>query len=121
MTTVCAGRLRAVEAPRFLTGVILNARSGSGWLLSDEPRIALPKGLFLRQGAWGGPTLTPQAILFYKATAYFGPAATEGERPQDEADFRVLLPALDGVQRTWLREAIASLHPDHPWLSEIAG
>jgi hypothetical protein len=57
----------------------------------------------------------PELLLFHKATAYFGTKDGE-DRPQDEADFRALLPKLAEPERQWLREAVLTLQPSHPWL-----
>ncbi|MBI2766375.1 MAG: hypothetical protein HYX53_10765 [Chloroflexi bacterium] len=104
----------------FNLEVILNERDGQDWLLSGEPRIALPLDRCARQSPWGLPTAAPDVLLFYKATAYF---AVEGmkERPHDEADFLALLPELTGRQRQWLGEAIRLVHPRHPWLAPLPG
>ena len=87
-----------------------NERAGLNWVLSDEPRIAMELRRCTEDSAWGLPTLSPDVILFYKATE---------TRPQDETDFRALLPHLAEEQLSWLRESIALLHPDHPWLAQL--
>ena len=43
-----------------------------------------------------------------------------GGRSQDEPDFLALLPNLTEEQRRWLRESIALLHLDHPWLPQLS-
>ena len=104
--------------------VILNERFDGDWILNPEPRIALPLRRSARQSVWGLPTAVPEAILFYKATAYFGEEAVKllsvKERPQDESDFFALLPHLIEKQRDWLRKAISLIHPGHPWLPQLA-
>ncbi|MGB2695946.1 MAG: hypothetical protein WBD55_12290 [Dehalococcoidia bacterium] len=98
-----------------------NKRSGNEWVLSREPLITLPLRRCIRPSLWGVPTLAPEAVLFYKATAYFGiEEQMTGGRLQDEPDFLALLPHLIDEQRQWLRESIALLHPDHPWLSQLS-
>jgi Aminoglycoside-2''-adenylyltransferase len=63
------------------------------------------------QSPWGLRVFCPELVLFHKA----------GGKPrrQDEEDFARLLPALDQTQRRWLREAIAEVHPDDPWLARL--
>lgn len=99
----------------FNLEVLLNERSGSDWVLSRKPSITLPLSQGARQSAWGLPTLVPAAILFYKATAYFGDPDVK-ERPHDELDFLALLPQLTAQQHFWLWGAISLIHPGHPWL-----
>lgn len=94
--------------------VLVNERSADEWILSREPLVALPLPHAARRSTWDLPTVTPEVVLFYKATAYFG---TEGSRDaRDETDFIALLPQVAETQRTWLMEAITLVHPGHPWL-----
>jgi hypothetical protein len=52
------------------------------------------------------PLLAPEMQLLYKSRSL---------RPKDEADFRAVQGALDAGQRLWLREALSTTDPDHPW------
>ncbi len=99
--------------------VLVNARSGGNWLLDLEHGLTLPLGRCVGESAWGVPTVVPEVLLFYKATAYFGVPRIE-DRPQDEGDFRALLPLLDAGPRAWLRQAVALIRPGHPWLIPLA-
>lgn len=103
--------------------MLLNARTGGEWVLSDEPPLALPFAQSIRRSRWGLPGAAPEVLAFYKATAYFGANAAlrgatpeEWARPHDTSDFEALLPLLSEGRRRWLRASIATLHPDHPWL-----
>jgi Aminoglycoside-2''-adenylyltransferase len=97
----------------------VNERSGEDWLLSREPRIGLDLRRCAAKSVWRLPTLVPEVILFYKATAYFG---IEGlwKRPHDDADFVALLPILSEWQRAWLQKAIAGVLPEHPWQAQLS-
>ncbi len=103
----------------FNLEVLLNARSNGDWIFSREPRITMPLRGCMEQSAWGLPTLVPGAILFYKATAYFGVAGIK-DRPHDETDFLALLPQLTEPQCDWLRDAISLARPGHPWLARLS-
>ncbi|MCH7836586.1 MAG: hypothetical protein IH864_06940, partial [Chloroflexi bacterium] len=72
------------------------------------------------QSSWGLPTVVPEVILFYKATAYFAVEELKNRRPQDEPDFLALLPHLNEKQCKWLREAISLVHPGLPWLTQLS-
>ncbi len=54
--------------------------------------------------------LQPEIVLMYKARL---------RRTKDEPDFEATLPLLSGDRRHWLREALASFVPDHPWLDRL--
>ncbi len=95
----------------FWLDIQINERDGSEWVLNSEPRIALALEHCIRVSPWGVPTLTPEALLFYKG------GGTEIRR-RDNADLRALLPALGDEQRRWLREAIALV--GHPWLARLS-
>lgn len=98
--------------------LVINERSGAEWLLSTSPRVGLPLERCARESSWGIPTVVPEVLMFFKATAYWG---TEGyPRPRDLADFEALLPLLDGGERAWLRDAIATVVPEQPWLGQLA-
>jgi len=109
-------------------------RSGRDWILSStvawewpaaartrQPRIRVPLRHGIQASPWSLPTVVPEVLLFFKATAYFGiEEQMTGGRFQDEPDFLALLPHLTEEQRHWLRESIALLHPDHAWLSQLS-
>jgi len=55
--------------------------------------------------------MRPEITVFFKART---------RRTKDERDFALVLPALDGPRRAWLRSAITEAYgDDHPWLSRI--
>ena len=97
---------------------IVNPGAGAEWVFSGDPRIALPVAVCVRESSWGLPALVPEAIAFYKATAYFGHPKLWA-RPHDVSDFEALVPLLDSDRRAWLRHSIATLHPEHPWLPNL--
>ncbi len=105
----------------FTTEFHLDLREDDSWLLSQRPRIGLPLRDAIRASAWGLPTVVPEVLLFFKATAYFGiESQLTGGRYQDRPDFLALLPHLTEERRHWLRESIALVHPDHPWLAALS-
>ncbi len=54
--------------------------------------------------------LQPEIVLVYKARL---------RRPKDDPDFEATLPMLSAEQRRWMREALAEIAPDHPWLTRL--
>jgi hypothetical protein len=99
----------------FWLEVLVDERTDQEWVLRQEPRVVVPLEESIRRSEWGVPVVTPEVLLFFKATAYIGIARLEN-RPQDNADFEALLPGLGAGQRRWLHEAIARVQADHRWL-----
>ena len=96
------------------------------WVLSGEPRVALPMSATLGTARWGSlPVVSALVILYYKAVPPRWRAKPDDpqppRRPKDEADFAALLPTLSSEQRTWLHSAITASHPDHDWSRLLAG
>jgi hypothetical protein len=111
-------------ADGFWLDVCLCERSQTGrtagreWVLNSAPRVALPLGQCIRQSVWGLPTVTPEVLLFFKATLYLG--TKNHLRPTDHADFAALLPLLTDGQRGWLREAVSRVYDgEHPWVARL--
>jgi hypothetical protein len=98
--------------------LVLNELEGTEWVLRSEPRIALPLEEAMRMSPWGLPTLAPEYLVFYKATAYVGNARLKN-RPQDQADSEVLAPLLSEAAKAWLRKAFEQV-PHHPWAAQLA-
>ena len=63
------------------------------WLTGDRVRV-----------------LNPEIVLLFKARL---------DRSKDRRDLARALPQMSGVQRAWLREAVARVHPGHAWLDLI--
>jgi len=121
------GRLDAGEAlpdgdltPQqgFSLDIQFGDRSGDEWILSLQARISLPLRNGVQQSPWGLPTVVPEVLLFFKATAYAG--TPNYMRPRDRQDFLALKPRLSKEQRNWLREAISVVDAGHPWLAELS-
>ncbi|HSP56600.1 MAG TPA: hypothetical protein VLS25_13545 [Dehalococcoidia bacterium] len=116
-----SGRVDNALQQGFTLDIQLADRSSDDWDLSRQPRLSLPLRKGVQASPWGLPTVVPEVLLFFKATAYFGiEEQMTGGRFQDEPDFLALQPRLTEEQRHWLRESIALLHPDHPWLSQLS-
>ncbi len=54
--------------------------------------------------------LRPEIVLSYKARL---------GRPKDEPDFEASLKVLGPAQRAWLRDAVTTLVPGHPWIARL--
>jgi hypothetical protein len=98
----------------FNIDVQVNERRDGRWVLNGAPVIDLALGDVIRPSAWGVPAVIPEVLLFYKT-------GEERRRHRDERDFEALLPVLAPQQRTWLRDALAAVRPEHDWIRELAG
>jgi hypothetical protein len=83
---------------------------GDIWISRRDERIRLPYSQLIERTAGGIPYGRPEVILLFKAKA---------SRPKDEDDFATVLPRLDTRARTWLREALSLIQPDHPWITTL--
>lgn len=100
--------------------VLINERAGEDWVLSAEPAIAVPVSRATARSPWGIPTVVPEILLFYKGTAYFGDVEMTKRRSHDDVDFETLRDRLARDERTWLRDSISRLYPNHPWLERLS-
>jgi len=89
---------------------LLNERAGDEWLFRRDARIRCPAGRVIMRDSAGIQYLCPAVVLLYKAKA---------PRPADEQDFEAVRAALPAAQREWLRAALATAHPHHPWLEGL--
>jgi Aminoglycoside-2''-adenylyltransferase len=102
----------------FWLDVCLCERSGREWILNAKPRVAMSLAGCIRESGWGLPTVTPEVLLFFKATLYVG--TKNHLRPTDHADFVALLPLLSDEKREWLREAVSQVYEgEHPWMGRL--
>jgi hypothetical protein len=97
--------------------VVVNELERGEWVFHPEPRVAVPFAEAVRLSPWGLPTLAPEFLVFYKATAYVGDPHIK-PRPRDLTDSEALLPLLSDQAKAWLREALTRV-PHHDWARAI--
>jgi hypothetical protein len=85
---------------------------GDVWICRRDDRIRRPYVDLIQHDATGLPFMAPEVVLLFKAKA---------SRDKDTTDFTGTLPLLDAGQRQWLVDALALVHPDHPWTAAVAG
>jgi hypothetical protein len=92
--------------------LMLNPADADHWVFKRDTsiRLSLTK---IGERVHDLSILRPEIQLLHKATGSIG------IRPKDEADFRVVLPALDDARRSWLSTALARISPAHPWLGAL--
>src|SRR5207249_919317 len=73
-------------------------------------RITRPVDEIRMRSALGIPIIVPEIQLLFKAKRH---------RPKDEHDFQQAFALLSASQRSWLKEALAIVHPADRWLGEL--
>jgi hypothetical protein len=103
--------VREPTTGRWRLDVFREPSDGDTWICRRDERITLPYADVIERTDEGIPYARPEIVLLFKAKHY--------ERPKDEEDFAAVLPSLGPFRRTWLAEALALVHPGHPWLERI--
>ncbi|HEY7565709.1 MAG TPA: hypothetical protein VIA81_12360 [Acidimicrobiia bacterium] len=101
--------------------VVFDLLSDGELVLSTDPVLTVPWERAVATSGWGVPTVVPELLLFWKATAYFDLATRASRNPKDAEDFAALAPRLGEEARAWLCDAIALFHRDHAWLDQLTG
>jgi len=100
------------DADEWRVDVMLESGTAEEWVYRKDPRLTAPRAEMVAASADGIPYLRPHGALLFKA---------KDPRPKDEADFTVADPLLSESERAWLVAALATTHPDHPWLERLSG
>lgn len=101
--------LRAGGADPWEYDVLLSDVDAARWTYKHDARITLP----LEHLLWtceGVAYLLPQVQLLHKAQALHS---------KDQDDFEACMPLLSGAARRWLRAALDTAHPTHPWRTRL--
>jgi len=84
---------------------------GDEWICRREPSITLPYEVLIERTDDGIPYGRPEVMLLFKAR--------HSHQEKNERDFTATLPRLEPERRRWLHDALALVHPSHPWLDEL--
>ena len=102
--------LRADASSPWIVDVPLTPARDGLWTNKRLPEHVAPVDEVTWLADDGIRYLNPEIVLLFKARL---------RRPKDDPDLEATLPVLTPARRTWLREAIRRLHPEHPWLSRV--
>ena len=93
----------------WLADCVVNPDREGRWVNRREPSWDAPLSeiTFARDGI---RYLSPEIALAFKA---------KQDRPKDRVDLEAALPLLERGQRTWLKEFLERVHPDHAWLQRL--
>jgi hypothetical protein len=92
----------------WLADVVTAPDEDGRWVFKRDPSVTAPLDEVTWTDGDGIRYLNPEVALAYKAKL---------ARPKDDLDLAAALPLMDERQRSWLRDTVARLHPDHPWLA----
>ena len=95
----------SAEAWRF--DVFREPHDGDLWISRRNKTLIRPYAEIIRTSSEGIPYLSPEVVLLFKA---------KHRRPKDDADYATLSPHLTPAERAWLNNALALVHPGHPWI-----
>jgi hypothetical protein len=87
--------------------VIREPWDGDTWICRRDPSIRRPGSEVIAYTADGIPYQQPEIALLFKA---------KHTREKDQEDFEGVLPLLAPAARAWLADALAIVHPGHPWI-----
>ncbi len=97
--------------------LLLTEMDAERWVYRREPRVTCPAHQAFLQTESGLPLLAPELVLLFKSR---NTGVGKYERPQDEKDFRAVLPHLTAKQKNWLRGALERTDPTHRWLERLS-
>jgi hypothetical protein len=97
-------------APDFVE-LLLNEADGPIFCFRRDRSIRLPLARAFIPSSAGIPILAPEIALLYKSAGL--------DQARNVADVAAVMPALEPARRAWLRAALASVSPGHPWLGML--
>jgi hypothetical protein len=95
----------------WLMDLALTPVDGTDWVFRPDPRVRRPLSEVVRAGPDGVPYQAPEIGLLFKA---------RHARAKDQSDLLDVLPRLDPPAREWLRDALGTVSPGHPWLDRVS-
>jgi aminoglycoside-2''-adenylyltransferase len=104
---------RPTPADAWRLQVMLDEVEGDDWVYRRDRRVRRPlSSLSGRASTPGLPVLAPEVQLLYKSTY---------RRQKDETDLERIGPLLTTDETAWLRGALRTAAPGHPWLRWLGG
>jgi hypothetical protein len=96
--------------PRLSIEFLLNERDEVNWVFRRNPAIVLPLDRAIVNTEFGVNVLSPEIVLLFKA---------KFPRTKDEADYDATRATMSDERRRWLRSALLTCDPDHPWIPQL--
>lgn len=99
-----------ISARCWRVDIMIEPGTPKTWVCKRDHAITRPRAEIVVHSAECVPYLGPAAILLLKA---------KHQRPKDEADFEMAVPKLAASEKSWLKDSLARLHPDHAWMQKL--
>jgi len=100
---------RAEGASREIE-LLLDEAADEEWVFRRDARITRPLSKAGLRTHDGVPYLAPEIVLLFKA---------KNPKDKDLADFERTRPRLGFRRVLWLRSALETCHPGHPWIARL--
>ncbi len=94
--------------------ILLAERDATRWLYRRDPRVWRELSRATFETAFGFDALAPEIVLLFKSKSAGG-----ASRGKDHADFVRSVMRLRPEARGWLRDALLTTDPRHPWLTAL--
>jgi len=101
---------KRANATQWELELMLDESDGEFWVFRRDERITFPLSRAIRRNSERIAYLAPEIQLLYKARA---------TRAQDQADFDHVVPHLARAARSWLRDSLMMMDPEHVWNSML--
>jgi len=102
--------VHATSGNRARIEFLLNESSGGTWQFRRNLAVTRPLNHIGAQTSTGVPFLAPEIVLLFKA---------KSPEAKDAHDFDFVLPRLEDEPRRWLKDALETCHPGHPWIARL--
>ena len=103
--------IREPATGKWRLDVFREPSDGNTWICRREPTIRMPYHTLIEWTDDGIPYGRPEVVLLFKAR--------HAQQEKNQGDFEATVPLLDAARLDWLRDALARVHPGHPWLDTL--
>src|SRR5207245_10600538 len=102
--------LHATSRNRARIEFLLNESSGGTWQFRRNLAVTRQLNHIGAQTSTGVPFLAPEIVLLFKA---------KSPEAKDAHDFDFVHLRLENEPRRWLKDALETCHPGHPWTARL--
>ncbi len=102
--------VHATSGNRARIEFLLNESSSGTWHFRRNLAVTRHLNQIGAQTSTGVPFLAPEIVLLFKA---------KSPEAKDAHDFDFVLPRLEDEPRRWLKDALETCHPGHPWIARL--
>jgi hypothetical protein len=96
----------------FKVDIFRDWHDGDVWICKRDERIRRPYRSLIMTNSMGIPFMAPEVVLLFKA---------KHDQAKDRHDLAVCLPQMESHRVDWLKDALGTVHPGHPWVETLDG